>query len=313
MDRRDFLKLSVLTPFMLSSGLVLAKTTYQPVTNVIRTSFSKKTDDPKGTLWQIPRQQAAQMMGYVYRADNGQTIVFDGGRAAEAPYLIDLIKRECNGKVDAWFLTHAHSDHYGAIQKIVKDMPDSIEIDSVYYNFPEQEWLDKNAKGNNAASFREDIKNYRGEVRVPKVNEIFQFGSTTIKCLNDYDPELTMNAINNSTICFRIDVDDKSILILGDLGKEAGERLLKLQNAEVLHCDFVQMAHHGQQGVDRSFYEVVNPSVCLWPTPDWLWDNNSGKGYNSGPWKTLETRAWIEEMGIDTNFVSKDGLCILTF
>ncbi len=313
MDRRAFLQLGILTPFMLKSGLVWAQTAYEPVTNVIEASFSKDPEKPQGTLWQIPRQQKAQMMGYVYRADNGQTVVFDGGRAEEAPYLVELIKRECGGKVDAWFLTHAHYDHCGAIGEIVTRMPDSIEIGALYYNFPALEWLSEHEKGNYAKRIYAELANYHGEKRAPKVNEVFQFGSTTIKCLNDFDLSLTMNAINNSSICFRMDVADKSILILGDLGKEAGNRLLTLQSEDVLNCDFVQMAHHGQQGVDRHFYEVVKPSVCLWPTPDWLWINDKGQGPNSGPWKTLETRAWVEEMGIETHFISKDGLCVLTF
>lgn len=313
MDRRSFLAFSLLTPFMLRSGLVSAKDPYQPTTNVIEESFSTDPNLPKGTLWQIPRQQHAQMMGYVYRADNGQTIVFDGGRKEEAAYLVDLIKRECGGKVDAWFLTHAHYDHIGAIEEIVTNMSDAIEIGAVYYNFPSQEWFDRYAKGSQVDVFNERMKACRGEIRAPKVDEVFTFGSTTIRCLNDYDESLTTNSINNSSICFRIDVDGRSILILGDLGKEAGDRLLKLQSPEVLHCDFVQMAHHGQQGVDKHFYEVVDPTVCLWPTPDWLWINDSGAGPNSGPWKTLETRAWVEELGIEKHFISKDGLVKLTF
>lgn len=313
MDRRSFLAFSLLTPLVLRSEFVWAKTDYKPTTNIIEASFSADPKSPKGTLWQIPRQQRAQMMGYVYRADNGQTVVFDGGRAEEASYLIDLIKRECGGKVDAWFLTHAHYDHIGAIEEIVTKTPDSIEIGALYYNFPDQAWLDRYAKNNHIERFTEKIKAYRGEIRAPKVDEVFTFGSTTIRCLNEYDESLTTNAINNSSICFRIDVGGRSILILGDLGKEGGDRLLSLQSAEVLRCDFVQMAHHGQQGVDKHFYEVVDPSVCLWPTPDWLWTNDKGAGPNTGPWKTLETRAWVEEMGIDQHFISKDGLVKLTF
>ena len=97
MDRRAFLSLSLFAPFALKSGLVCYGAEYSPVTNVIEASFSKSPSSPKGTLWQIPRQQPAQMMGYVYRADNGQTVVFDGGWDKEAPYLIDLIKRVQTG------------------------------------------------------------------------------------------------------------------------------------------------------------------------------------------------------------------------
>lgn len=44
------------------------------------------------------------------------------------------------------------------------------------------------------------------------------------------------------------------------------------------------------------------------PTPDWLWDNDSGAGKGSGPWKTLETRSWMEELGVREHIVAKDGL-----
>ena len=33
------------------------------------------------------------------------------------------------------------------------------------------------------------------------------------------------------------------------------------------------MAHHGQDGVEMDVYRVIKPEICLWPTPDWLWDN----------------------------------------
>ena len=61
----------------------------------------------------------------------------------------------------------------------------------------------------------------------------------------------------------------------------------------------MQMAHHGQDGVDRDFYNIVKPKICLYTAPLWLWDNNSGGGKGSGPWKTLETRRWMEELGAE--------------
>ena len=46
----------------------------------------------------------------------------------------------------------------------------------------------------------------------------------------------------------------------------------------------------------------------MWPTPDWLWDNNNGNGFNTAEYKTIETRQWIiEEMKIKQNYISKDG------
>ena len=116
-----------------------------------------------------------------------------------------------------------------------------------------------------------------------------------------------MNVINNSSVVFRADAEGQRILFLGDLGEEAGDRVLETVPAQALHADFVQMAHHGQNGVKKSFYQAVAPRACLWNTPDWLWNNDAGEGFNTGPWRTVEVRGWMEELGISHHFVSKDG------
>jgi len=75
-----------------------------------------------------------------------------------------------------------------------------------------------------------------------------------------------------------------------------------------LRADYVQMAHHGQNGVDLDFYRAVSPSACLWPTPMWLWENDSGNGTGSGPWQMLTVRDWMKELNVSTNYVSAFGL-----
>lgn len=63
-----------------------------------------------------------------------------------------------------------------------------------------------------------------------------------------------------------------------------------------LKCPVVQMAHHGQDGVTEEFYRAVQPKVALWCAPEWLWNNDCGNGFNTGPWKTVETRGWMEKL-----------------
>ena len=67
------------------------------------------------------------------------------------------------------------------------------------------------------------------------------------------------------------------------------------------------MSHHGQAGATKELYEAVKPTICLWPTQEWAWNNDNGNGENSGPWKTLETRNWMEELGVKQNYIEKDG------
>jgi hypothetical protein len=102
--------------------------------------------------------------------------------------------------------------------------------------------------------------------------------------------------------------DVKSVLFTGDLGAEGGEKLLKSKYADALPSDYVQMAHHGQAGVTEAFYRKVNPSYCLWPTPQWLWDNDKGQGKGSGHWKTLAVRAWMDKLNIKRHYVMFQGL-----
>ena len=93
------------------------------------------------------------------------------------------------------------------------------------------------------------------------------------------------------------------------MGVQAGNQLVAeyANNPGALQADIVQMAHHGQQGVGRNVYEVVKPTICLWPTPIWLWENNNGGGLNSGNWRTLEVRGWMRQLGVKTHVVAKDG------
>lgn len=51
---------------------------------------------------------------------------------------------------------------------------------------------------------------------------------------------------------------------MGDMHYEAQGDVLRQTDASKLRCDIVQMAHHGQDGVDRSFYELIRPKVCLY-------------------------------------------------
>ena len=95
---------------------------------------------------------------------------------------------------------------------------------------------------------------------------------------------------------FRFEVDGKSILFLGDLAVKGGEQLLAKAAPEYIKADYVQMAHHGQGGVDKACYEAIRPTYCLWPTPSWLWDNLGSGGYDTGIFNTVVTRGWISAL-----------------
>jgi len=260
-------------------------------------------------LWQLPEQTHSQMMSYVIHTSKGKIIAIDGGTRGDAPYLKAFIKR-LGGEVEAWFITHPHSDHCDALTEILTN-PDGIGIKRLYASLPDVNWVRKyepNGAGDIIA-LNDAMKKAGKCFNEMQPGELLEFDGVSIEVLAVKNPEIHPNALNNSSAVLRLKDSEKSVLFLGDLGPEGGEKLLKTRFKDQLQSEYVQMAHHGQNGVTEDFYRVVRPSCCLWPTPDWLWDNNSGGGKGSGPWKTLEVRAWMEALQVRMNMVtSVDGL-----
>lgn len=84
--------------------------------------------------------------GFVFQLPDGHFIVNDGGMAVDATTLIDYLK-ELAGKtndvqnpvyIDAWILTHYHSDHAGALHSLYStpELREGIYLKAVYASEP---------------------------------------------------------------------------------------------------------------------------------------------------------------------------------
>lgn len=252
-----------------------------------------------------------QMLGFVIQS-GGVTIVIDGGTQGDWAQLAQLLKEKAGSCVDAWFFTHPHHDHIGAFSELCKNEP-GIEIKGIYHCFPDFGTLyDRGCRADWEIKIWQHFETlfkgrFKGSVNRLERGLTFTFEDIDIEILRVYNPAITENFINNSSCVFRITGPCKRVLITGDCGVEAGREVMEICQPESLYADYTQMAHHGQAGVDQKFYRYIRPERCLWPTPDWLWDNNNGLGVGSGPWKTLETRQWMEKLGVKEHFVQKDG------
>ena len=257
----------------------------------------------------LANQSDSQMMSYIITTKNKELIVVDGGLDLDAEHLRQAIIAR-GGKVSAWFITHPHSDHVGALVKLINDGLQEISIDAVYYNFVDDDWYKRNEayRADMVLKAKEALaklgaEKLHGNI---KTGDLIQVDDVKIHVLND--PYLfAVNSINNSSVALRMEIGSKRVLFLGDMGPEAGAALLKDVGAEGLKADIVQMAHHGQYGVEKNVYEAIRPSICMWNSPAWLYDNDNGGGIGSGKWFTLQVRSWMDEIGIKQNFVIKDG------
>ena len=258
-------------------------------------------------LTQLKDNSANQMMGYIIKTSTGKVIVVDGGNDADEPNLVEHIKALGN-KVDVWFITHPHGDHASAIIRVIEET--DIPIEKIYYTMNDLEWYKTYAEERawEAERFYNALQNERikDNIEEVKLNQIINIDFIKCEILGVKNPEITNNAFNNSSMVIKMNLEKSSILFLGDTGEESGDKLLNTQK-DKLKSDIVQVAHHGQRGAKESLYQEIKPTICLWPTPKWLCDNDNGGGKDSGQWKTLETRAWMEKLGVKKNIVEKDG------
>ena len=297
MNRRDFLKISACVAAGGALGRAWAADAQERVPPVKVTPYF----DGGWTMYMFADRSNNVMLSTLFRSPSGKMAMVDGGWPKDGEFLFPVLKA-LGGAVDTWFLTHAHFDHYGALADLVK-RPDhgGLKIGRVIHNFLPLDFIAATEKASipYVTPFLENLGKSGLRVEKPAAGQTFDLGEgLAFECLNDYDLSMRGNSINNSSICYRVTNGGKSILVTGDIGVEMGDKLLKLHPPEKIKSDVVFLSHHGQCGANKGFYAAVKPEICVWPTPQWLWDNNSGKGVGSGPWRTNYTKCWMQELGV---------------
>lgn len=257
----------------------------------------------------LANQTNTQMLSVLVETNNGKMIMIDGGTEGDSGHLVESLLAR-GGYVDAWLITHPHSDHVGALKEILMHPEYGVTIGNIYYSFQYQGWYQDN-EDYRAALVGELMNAFQflppetlhGDI--VKGQEI-QVDNVKITVMNQ--PYLfSNNSINNSSVAYMLDINGKKALFLGDMGEEAGKQFIADNPPESLKCDILQMAHHGQNGVGFEVYKVLSPEICLWGAPGWLWNNDSGSGVDSGNWKTIETRKWMAQLGVPYHLCIKDG------
>ena len=255
-----------------------------------------------GSLLQAANRSRNQMMSYMIGTPEGRTVVIDGGfRCKEDGEHLSSLIRQRGGKVDDWFLTHGHDDHFGALLWMMEQSESlDFSVGTVWADLPPAEWfleVERGAYYESVCALLEGFIRHRLPVQRLRCGQRIPCGGITVEVIKASEYECCDN-INDSSLVLRVHFPERDVLFLGDLGAAGGNRLLETCPPEKLRCAIVQMAHHGQNGVDRGFYETVQPEICLYPTPDWLWENDLGGGKGTGPFATLITRRWMEELGV---------------
>ena len=221
--------------------------------------------------------------GYVLRLSDGRFVVFDGGMPNMASKVYEVICNQnvINGKpvIAAWFLTHGHSDHIGAINSFVATYSSKVTIENFVHNLPAYEQYNgknvveidpaKESQGlyDRSVAYYNDIQKYypKANIIVARAGQRFEYGNIDIDvlftCENLYKKQ--MLDTNGSSVVYSITGDSGRMLILGDLIEVEGG-VLNAVYEEALDCDLVQVAHHGYNNGHRNMYDSINAEYAIW-------------------------------------------------
>ncbi|WP_299318397.1 MBL fold metallo-hydrolase [uncultured Maribacter sp.] len=267
--------------------------------------FPDRTQD--FTLWQLDQYKDVSQMGYIIKTDDDKTIVIDGGDSNISDLLYNYIL-QLGGTVHYWVITHPHKDHAGALNSILSKNEININIESVIYSRLDLELIRVHEELSHsfANEFYTRIDKTDIQQLEPLIGDVLNLGEgVELNILGIKNPKILINHVNNSSLVFQVKSKTKSVLFVGDLGIEGGEIVLNNNELASLQSNYIQMSHHGQDGVSKDFYSAIAANIALWPTPKWLWENNlDAKGYDSGPWKTLIVKNWMDELGVSRNIVA---------
>ena len=212
--------------------------------------------------------QQGSGLGILFHLPNGKFIIYDGGYVANDGLYKTLQELAGNEEIiiAAWIVSHPHADHQDAFDAFLKNHAKDIEIETVMYNY-----TTLSDQYGDSATIRKSIKTYldgKTTVIKPHTGQIYKFGSSTVEILytiEDMMPDQPNDIINNSSMAVRVTVLDKSVILLGDVLKEAA-KILTDTYGSYLKADMVQLAHHGSWPGTETLYSNINASVVFWPS-----------------------------------------------
>ena len=212
----------------------------------------------------------------------GHLIIIDGGWAENAPALRRIIAENGN-HVDAWFISHAHSDHIGAFNTIYAD-PQGITIDTIYdswfdYDFIREVGEPYDSMGLEPANTYDSLTKNAENIVHLKRNDAFEVCGLKVRVFNAFDDVVKqyvgaeLDYQNNGSLCMKFTNVDESFLFTGDIKYDLNTYLFDTYG-ESMSGDYVQLSHHGNWGLNTGYYDQMNAKAYFADIPSEFYETH---------------------------------------
>ena len=244
---------------------------------------------------------------HVIMLEDGRFVIIDGGRKSNDTVsalwdtMVNLYKKAYGSTavptaqrpihVAAWYLTHAHDDHYTAFAQLANVIngdsakKTAFRIDYVIANLPGRNSIVQNSVAqwgyNNSANIH-NLKSKIGDFQYVKVHagQRIYLANLMIEVLMTYEDLLPNMILNSNDTCTVTRFHVKSsgaavnsrvtslpqnavtVMFLGDSWRPSS-RFLCAMYGDYLRSDITQVAHHGNIGCEQELYAKIAPTGVL--------------------------------------------------
>jgi len=215
---------------------------------------------------------------HILKFGNGTVYAIDAGMAGDTggKRVVAYLMKNRIDKIDKYFITHAHKDHYGGLVDLLNS---SIRIREIYLNVPEKTVCDQEQPwGCDYSHFIKLLHQIKKRnIKIKSIHTGDRFNPTqtaeilVLSAHNGMDKPIGKTDINDTSIVMKLTNGAQSILFTGDLNKITGDFLTRNYSDE-LKADILKVPHHGTRStVNNHFFDTVQAKIALVPSPASLW------------------------------------------
>ena len=280
-------------------------------------------DGMKNTLYMFELYDYGN--SFVLQLKNGHFIVSDGGTQNDIKYLLDYLESLTpNGEkpvVEAWFITHAHGDHQGALASMASDtsLLNRVYIDGIYMSMPSDEAFTavNSLSSKTAMMMIQTLPNFakasdgsNTKLYRPQSGQQYYFCDVVVDIMHTQENLVTQDYanldLNDSSLWTMFNMDGQKFLLAGDADKGSMRMVMKTFSQDYMKLDVYASFHHNLNNW-MPFMEYCEIKTTLFTTSGTESQNKAAGEINS-----VGSNAYLKETSVDY-YSWEDGGKVLTF
>ncbi len=245
------------------------------------------------------------MGSMIFKTKSGKIAVIDGGRIPDTERFIRILQKITGREVphvDAWLLTHLHTDHFGVYYTLCTDgrFAGKISVGGFYCDLLSEEFYTVLARERikNADLIRTAMLSLDSPtgaiVHTVQKGDIITIDEIEFEVIHvpDIAQAEYMN-MNDSSVVYKMTYDEQqTMMLLADAEWICSNDLVE-NCADKLRSDIVQVGHHGCGNVSGKCYELIDADAYIWQTGEKFWYSDCGEGLNTHNTGVIRTRAYM--------------------